>query len=136
MAGLFLFWEFFKDLGSVGLQSAFNNLAEGILACELAINRNVNLALENSARYGVNEFLEIITSIFILYTLFLFLIKLFKFSMTKDVALLGSILVSAIIIGVIEMSVLKMMGHEGFIPFVDGIVFFALNTGPVFNNIF
>lgn len=136
VAGVFLLIDFFRDLADEGVRIAFDNLARSIFACELAINKNVHLAMDNSIHYGVNEFLEIVTSVFILYTLFLFLVKIFQFSMSSNIALFGAIFISAFVIFMVELSVLKMVGHPDFVPFRDGILLLFLNTTPVFNNIF
>lgn len=136
VAGLFLFWEFLSDLGSHGLDVAFDNLSESILACEMVINENVNLALSNSFEYGLGAFFEIVTSVFILYTLVVFLVSLYKFFMSNDVAKFGVYLVAFFMVGVIELSYLKANGIDNFYPFYDGLFFLLVNFAPVINNIF
>ena len=136
IAGLFVVFNFFSDLINFNSQVAFENLAKSILSAELVINENVNLAIVNSPQYGLYSFIEIIFSIFILYTLIRFLVKL-QVKVGGAQAEWGAYLVSLLMVFVIEISTVRFLnGDFSFIPFYDGLFFLFVNSSPVLNNIF
>jgi len=132
---LFIFITFFIELFTKGFSYAMTHLATSILGAELIINRNVKLAVQNLPDYSLLSFVEIVSSVLVLYYLIKF-ITAFLVGFSGSQARWSSMIVSILIVGIIEISVISIVdNHLGFIPIKDGLWYLVTNIQPVLLNI-
>jgi len=135
IAGIFVLIQFFIDLFKFGVSFAFKNLATSLLAAEYQINKAVTLAVQNSDSYNLASFFSIVSSFFIIYY-FVKWIGKFLIGVTGSQARAMAYFIAVIILGVIELSTVRIVdGVWGFVPIKDGIWFLLMNLNVVFQNI-
>lgn len=134
VASFFLGWDFIQNWFNEGFVFAFKSLARQILAAESVIRENVMLAVENSPKYAVTNFIAILVSLFILYNLTKLVKNVIFVGMTGSQAPLSAWGGAIILVGIVEIAAMNFIEGVFFIPFYDGVFFLFMNLGSVFNN--
>lgn len=133
--GIFIITNLLINLYYHGSTYAFIILAKTLLSVELVINENVHKAILNQG-YGLIQFIEILTSIYIIYLFLRFWVWVqLKFSGSQAEG--GSYVIAFIILFIVEITTVRFIdGSFGFVPIKDGLFFLFINLTPVFQNIF
>lgn len=134
LAGLFIVSNFFSTWIELGLEAAFTDLAQKVAGAELTIRENVTLAINNSPQYGLINLFEILISVYILFVLVKFLGKL-MIGITGSQAQYMAYVYAIGVVAIIEISTLRVITGEFFIPIWDGVIYLLFNLKPVFGNI-
>ena len=136
-AGIFIVSQFFWDLISTkSLPFALSSVAKTLFSAELVINEKVHMAIANVQGYNLIDVFQIIISLYILYALIRAFVQL-QIGLGGSQAKLGAYMISVLIVGIIEVSAIKVIdGVWGFIPYWNGVIFLMLNIQPVFTSIF
>lgn len=135
LAGLYVIINAFYVFFTKGLTAGFSYLATTFLAAEYTIHQNVELAIINSPSYTLNSFLQIVSSVFILFWFIKFVALLF-IKISGSQAEWGAMVMASLFVFVIELSVVKIVsGSFGFIPLYDGLFFLLKHLPAVITNI-
>ena len=147
--GIFIIVTFFLEGIKVGWADAGLNLGIKIFSAEYVINQNVTLALNNPEIFNFGNFLDILNSVFIIYFFVKFLVKIIdrSFSLNENImSYIYSVLIYASIefvvvliysgfgIGYVPVTSLNLSApvlKVAFIPFIDGILYLAMNIQAV-----
>lgn len=131
----FSVFNFIYTYFTEGLTAAYIQLSQTFFAAEYKIHEAVSLAIDNSPRYTLSSFIDIILGILVIY----YFIKFVGYLMLKisgSTADWGSYFIALIIFAVVELSTVKITtGSFEFIPLWDGIIYLLLNLKPVLYNI-
>ena len=134
-AGLFIISTFFINLVTSGPIIAIQELAKSVLGADKVIQENVTLAINGSAGFTINEFVEIWVSVMIIWYLIKFVAKMFQEGpggQSKQ----GCYVYAVFVVILIEYCAIATLDRDyTFIPLWDGLVFLILNLGPVFQNV-
>lgn len=135
--GLFIVTQFFIDFFSTkSFPFAFSNMGKTLFSAELVINEKVHMAIANAQGYNLIDFFQILISLYILYALVSFLVRL-QVGVGGAQAKWGAFVIAIIIVGIIEVSAIAVIdGVFGFVPLWDGVIFLLMNLEPVLTSIF
>jgi len=134
-AVIIVLFKFVSILISQGVMQAITYLGTQLFAAEFIINQNVKMAIENSPQYGINSFLEIVSSVILIYYMVKVITMVFV-NFAGAQARWSASLLALVVVALLEMVVIKItQGTFAFVPIKDGLWFLAMNLGPVFNNI-
>ncbi len=134
-AGIFIVSDFIINWVRANLPYAFQNLAKTLFSAELIINEKVHLAIANAQSYNLLDFIHILISIYVIFSLVKFFAKL-EIKIAGAQAEWGAYFMAIVIVAIIEISMIKIIdGTFGFIPLWNGIIFLIINIKPVLTAI-
>lgn len=133
-SAIFVIFTFAFDWMNLGFQPAITKLAQTLFGAEYVIHQNVTLAINHDPSYNFLSFLAIINAVLIIFFFCYFLGKFF-IGVTGSQAQWMAYIVSILIVGIIELGVLRLTTGEFFFPIKDGIIYLLFNLAPVFTNI-
>src|SRR3990170_3175642 len=105
-----------------GANAALVFFGKSILSAELILRENTMLAVENSPSYGLNAFMQIVSSLVILFYVVYGLDWIMRQLLGKDIPRVGTIVLALGILFIVEFSTAwAMTGSASFVPIKDGI---------------
>ena len=134
-AGIVVLFKFISILVSQGGIQAVTYLGTQLFAAEWIIRQNTMLAIQDSPQYGLGEFLQIISSLILIF----YIVKILTAVMVNFAgaqAKWSASILSLFVMALLEMVVIKVTQNTfSFIPIKDGLWFAAMNLSPILHNI-
>ena len=119
-----------------GANAALVFFGKSILSAELILRENTMLAVENSPSYGLNAFMQIFSSLIILFYVIYGLDWIMRQLLGKDIPRVGTLVLALGILFIVEFSTAwAMTGSASFVPVKDGIIYAIVHVEDVFGNL-
>lgn len=131
LAGIFVLWTFFSTILKEGFKAALIGLSTTIFAAEKIIRDKTLLAVNTPELYGFQDLIAILSSLFLIFFVALFIGKYLLEWITGSQAKLSAFLMGLLLVFLIEIVVIALTNHEFFFPFKDGILILIKNWNSV-----